>query len=88
MFAAADRSGQGSLEGNAAFEFFMQSGLQMQELATVYALADRNQDGKLNKFEFYIAMKILRNYQSGTYHGLLPPLLSVYSLCLFSLFIL
>ncbi|KAI6236441.1 BMA-ITSN-1, isoform a [Aphelenchoides besseyi] len=51
----------GFLTGDQTREFFMKSGLQPHVLGQIWNLADITHDGKLDRLEFAIAMKLIRN---------------------------
>ncbi|KAK4056084.1 hypothetical protein OIO90_002815 [Microbotryomycetes sp. JL221] len=64
-FDGLDVTKKGTIEGEAAVGFFMQSGLPMDVLARVWDLADIRQSGSLNKDEFAVALKLIRDRVSG-----------------------
>ncbi|KAJ8336341.1 hypothetical protein SKAU_G00396840 [Synaphobranchus kaupii] len=53
------------LEGDQARKFFLQSGLPSPVLAEIWALADMNKDGKMDRLEFSIAMKLIKMKLQG-----------------------
>uniref|UniRef100_A0A183CDS0 Intersectin-1 n=1 Tax=Globodera pallida TaxID=36090 RepID=A0A183CDS0_GLOPA len=55
----------GLLGGEQARPFFLKSGLPPIVLAQIWQLADVNKDGKLDRFEFSIAMKLVLNCLAG-----------------------
>ncbi|KAL3108428.1 hypothetical protein niasHT_015350 [Heterodera trifolii] len=55
----------GLIGGEQARPFFLKSGLPAIMLAQIWQLADVNKDGKLDRFEFSIAMKLVLNCLSG-----------------------
>ncbi|XP_074929675.1 intersectin-1 isoform X2 [Chelonoidis abingdonii] len=50
----------GFITGDQARNFFFQSGLPQPVLAQIWALADMNNDGKMDQMEFSIAMKLIK----------------------------
>ncbi|XP_051951880.1 intersectin-2a isoform X1 [Xyrauchen texanus] len=50
----------GHLSGDQARMFFLQSGLPTAVLADIWALADMGKDGKMDRLEFSIAMKLIK----------------------------
>uniref|UniRef100_A0AAY4AGL2 Intersectin 2b n=1 Tax=Denticeps clupeoides TaxID=299321 RepID=A0AAY4AGL2_9TELE len=50
----------GYVSGEQARKFFLQSGLPSPVLADIWALADMNKDGKMDRLEFSIAMKLIK----------------------------
>ncbi|KAH7731039.1 ITSN-1 protein [Aphelenchoides avenae] len=63
----------GFISGDKARPFLLKSGLPPQILAQIWALSDLNQDGKMDKLEFAIAMKLVRNAIAGMpLPGILP----------------
>ncbi|ORY88628.1 hypothetical protein BCR35DRAFT_350864 [Leucosporidium creatinivorum] len=64
-FDGIDTTRKGTIEGEAAVGFFMQSGLGMEVLARVWDLADIRQTGALNKDEFAVALKLIRDKVAG-----------------------
>ncbi|KAI6200427.1 BMA-ITSN-1, isoform a [Aphelenchoides besseyi] len=61
----AQRPVDGFLTGDQTREFFMKSGLQPHVLGQIWNLADITHDGKLDRLEFAIAMKLIRNVLSN-----------------------
>uniref|UniRef100_A0A914IB65 Intersectin-1 n=1 Tax=Globodera rostochiensis TaxID=31243 RepID=A0A914IB65_GLORO len=55
----------GLIGGEQARPFFLKSGLPPIVLAQIWQLADVNKDGKLDRFEFSIAMKLVLNCLAG-----------------------
>ncbi|CAD5221171.1 unnamed protein product [Bursaphelenchus okinawaensis] len=55
----------GYLNGEQARGFMLKSGLPPNVLAQVWNLADMNKDARLDKIEFAIAVKLIRNALSG-----------------------
>ncbi|CAD5227122.1 unnamed protein product [Bursaphelenchus xylophilus] len=55
----------GFLNGEQARGFMLKSGLPPNVLAQVWNLADMNKDGRLDKIEFAVAVKLIRNALSG-----------------------
>ncbi|KAK7165894.1 hypothetical protein R3I93_005850 [Phoxinus phoxinus] len=62
----------GFITGDQARNFFLQSGLPPPILAQIWALADMNNDGKMDMLEFSIAMKLIKLKLQG--HPLPPSL--------------
>ncbi|XP_055086190.1 intersectin-2b [Periophthalmus magnuspinnatus] len=56
----------GYVSGEQAKKFFLQSGLPPAVLAEIWALADMNKDGKMDRLEFSIAMKLIKLKLQGT----------------------
>uniref|UniRef100_A0A8C8LU22 Intersectin 2b n=1 Tax=Oncorhynchus tshawytscha TaxID=74940 RepID=A0A8C8LU22_ONCTS len=56
----------GFVSGEQARKFFLQSGLPSSVLAEIWALADMNKDGKMDRLEFSIAMKLIKLKLQGT----------------------
>ncbi|XP_035766352.1 intersectin-2a [Neolamprologus brichardi] len=50
----------GYISGEQARKFFLQSGLPASVLAEIWNLADMDSDGKMDKLEFSIAMKLIK----------------------------
>ncbi|XP_073440720.1 intersectin-1 isoform X2 [Dendrobates tinctorius] len=50
----------GYITGDQARNFFLQSGLHPPVLAQIWALADMNNDGRMDQLEFSIAMKLIK----------------------------
>ncbi|MBN3299389.1 ITSN2 protein, partial [Amia calva] len=50
----------GYVSGDQARKFFLKSGLPASVLAEIWALADMNKDGKMDRLEFSIAMKLIK----------------------------
>ncbi|KAM8975535.1 intersectin-1 isoform 2-T2 [Pelodytes ibericus] len=50
----------GYITGDQARNFFLQSGLHQPVLAQIWALADLNNDGRMDQLEFSIAMKLIK----------------------------
>ncbi|XP_059676577.1 intersectin-1 isoform X3 [Gavia stellata] len=50
----------GFITGDQARNFFFQSGLPQPVLAQIWALADMNNDGRMDQLEFSIAMKLIK----------------------------
>ncbi|XP_064191737.1 intersectin-2-like isoform X1 [Anguilla rostrata] len=51
---------QGYVSGDQAHKFFLLSGLPAHVLTKIWALADLNNDGKMDRLEFAIAMKLIK----------------------------
>uniref|UniRef100_A0A915CXZ7 Intersectin-1 n=1 Tax=Ditylenchus dipsaci TaxID=166011 RepID=A0A915CXZ7_9BILA len=56
---------QGLINGDQARPFFLKSGLPPNILAQIWQLSDLNKDGKLDRLEFSIAIRLIRNSLSG-----------------------
>ncbi|CAJ1048909.1 intersectin-2b isoform X1 [Xyrichtys novacula] len=56
----------GFVSGEQARKFFLQSGLPASVLAEIWSLADMNKDGKMDRLEFSIAMKLIKLKLQGT----------------------
>ncbi|CAL1603896.1 unnamed protein product [Knipowitschia caucasica] len=56
----------GYVSGEQAKKFFLQSGLPPSVLAEIWGLADMNKDGKMDRLEFSIAMKLIKLKLQGT----------------------
>ncbi|KAM9861208.1 intersectin-2b isoform 2-T2 [Aulostomus maculatus] len=56
----------GFVSGEQARKFFIQSGLPASVLAEIWALADMNKDGKMDRLEFSIGMKLIKLKLQGT----------------------
>ncbi|KAM7368020.1 hypothetical protein PAMP_014275 [Pampus punctatissimus] len=50
----------GYVSGEQARKFFLQSGLPASVLAEIWSLADMDSDGKMDRLEFSIAMKLIK----------------------------
>ncbi|XP_078619328.1 intersectin-1-like isoform X19 [Branchiostoma floridae x Branchiostoma japonicum] len=55
----------GFITGGQAKDFFLQSQLPPPVLAQIWSLADMNQDGRMDKHEFSIAMKLIQMKLKG-----------------------
>ncbi|XP_063737291.1 intersectin-2b isoform X2 [Eleginops maclovinus] len=64
----------GFVSGEQARKFLLQSGLPASVLAQIWSLADMNKDGKMDRLEFSIAMKLIKLKLQGT---LLPSALPI-----------
>uniref|UniRef100_A0AAQ4R393 Intersectin 2b n=1 Tax=Gasterosteus aculeatus aculeatus TaxID=481459 RepID=A0AAQ4R393_GASAC len=56
----------GYVSGEQAKKFLLQSGLPGSVLAEIWTLADMNKDGKMDRLEFSIAMKLIKLKLQGT----------------------
>ncbi|XP_054981789.1 intersectin-1 isoform X3 [Sorex araneus] len=64
----------GFITGDQARNFFFQSGLPQPVLAQIWALADMNNDGRMDQVEFSIAMKLIKlKLQGYQLPATLPP---------------
>ena len=68
IFAGVDKANQGFITGDQAVEFFSNSRLPEEILASIWDLADINGEGRLNKDQFAVAMYLIRQ-QRGTKDG-------------------
>ncbi|PIL33059.1 transporter [Ganoderma sinense ZZ0214-1] len=59
IFRAWDTQSTGFISGQTALEVFGQSGLDRNDLAKIWALADVDNRGKLNLAEFHVAMGLI-----------------------------
>eukprot|EP01125_Pyxidicula_operculata_P019258 TRINITY_DN696_c0_g2_i2.p1 TRINITY_DN696_c0_g2~~TRINITY_DN696_c0_g2_i2.p1 ORF type:complete len:813 (+),score=306.33 TRINITY_DN696_c0_g2_i2:18-2456(+) len=58
-FAQADPQRTGFISGQVARDLFSRSGLTTNDLSLIWKLSDMNNDGKLDKHEFTIAMHLI-----------------------------
>ncbi|CAH6792567.1 Itsn1 [Phodopus roborovskii] len=66
----------GFITGDQARNFFLQSGLPQPVLAQIWALADMNNDGRMDHVEFSIAMKLIKlKLQGYQLPSVLPPVM-------------
>uniref|UniRef100_A0A673T128 Intersectin-1 n=1 Tax=Suricata suricatta TaxID=37032 RepID=A0A673T128_SURSU len=66
----------GFITGDQARNFFFQSGLPQPVLAQIWALADTNNDGRMDQVEFSIAMKLIKlKLQGYQLPSALPPVM-------------
>ncbi|KAK3832828.1 MAG: hypothetical protein J3R72DRAFT_372686, partial [Linnemannia gamsii] len=72
IFSAWDLDHSGYISGERAREIFGSSGLPPTDLGHIWALADPNNHGKLNKDEFAVAMHLVYRKLNG---GDVPPVL-------------
>ncbi|XP_071238377.1 intersectin-2-like [Salvelinus alpinus] len=56
----------GYISGEQARKFFLQSGLPSSVLAEIWALADMSKDGKMDRLEFSVSMKLIKLKLQGT----------------------
>ncbi|KIN98721.1 hypothetical protein M404DRAFT_31043, partial [Pisolithus tinctorius Marx 270] len=66
IFRAWDAQGTGFISGQTALEVFGQSGLDRNDLAKIWSLADADNRGKLNLAEFHVAMGIIYRRLNGS----------------------
>ncbi|EQC29380.1 hypothetical protein SDRG_12843 [Saprolegnia diclina VS20] len=59
IFRQYDTDNDGFIQGHEAATLFQMSGLDRENLRTVWTLADRTSDGRLDVTEFYIAMHLI-----------------------------
>ncbi|KAH9842454.1 uncharacterized protein C8Q71DRAFT_732931 [Rhodofomes roseus] len=65
IFRSWDVQGTGFINGQTALEVFGQSGLDRNDLAKIWALADHDNRGKLNLAEFHVAMGLIYRRLNG-----------------------
>jgi epidermal growth factor receptor substrate 15 len=65
LFKKNDTDHDGFITGEQARELFSRSGLSNQELGKIWVLSDINQDQKLDRAEFFIAMALINRRISG-----------------------
>ncbi|TFY71306.1 hypothetical protein EVG20_g1705 [Dentipellis fragilis] len=65
IFRAWDTAGTGFIDGGTAIEVFGQSGLDRNDLARIWTLADQDNRGKLNMAEFHVAMGLIYRKLNG-----------------------
>lgn len=63
-FSTVDTSGRGVLSGEQAVQFFSDSRLPEDTLASIWDLADINSEGQLNRDEFAVAMYLIRQQRA------------------------
>lgn len=74
IFRAWDANDTGFLDGQKALEVFGASGLDKDDLAKIWSLADADDRGKLNREEFHVAMGLIyRALNGNTIPAQLPP---------------
>ncbi|KAG1867147.1 hypothetical protein DFJ58DRAFT_126782 [Suillus subalutaceus] len=59
IFRSWDAQGSGFINGQTALEVFGQSGIDKNDLARIWTLADTDNRGKLNLAEFHVAMGLI-----------------------------
>jgi hypothetical protein len=65
IFRVWDASNTGFIDGKTAIEVFGQSGIDRNDLARIWTLADVDNRGKLNIAEFHIAMGLIYRKLNG-----------------------
>ncbi|KIJ32426.1 hypothetical protein M422DRAFT_265756, partial [Sphaerobolus stellatus SS14] len=65
IFRAWDAKGTGFINGDTALQVFGQSGLDKNDLARIWSLADRDDRGKLAIDEFHVAMGLIYRRLNG-----------------------
>ncbi|CAK7897053.1 actin cytoskeleton-regulatory complex protein Pan1p [[Candida] anglica] len=65
IFGAWDTNKKGAISGDVAIGIFGKSGLGRPDLETIWNLADANNNGKLNKDEFAVAMHLVYRRLNG-----------------------
>jgi len=74
IFRAWDAKGEGFISGSTALDVFGKSGLDKNDLAKIWSLADGDNRGKLNLPEFYVAMGLIyRRLNGNEVPDILPP---------------
>ncbi|CDZ97229.1 RhoGEF GTPase [Phaffia rhodozyma] len=74
IFRAWDQQGTGFISGETAQEVFGQSGLNRDDMAQIWTLADADNRGKLNIQEFHVAMALIyRRLNGNDIPNVLPP---------------
>ncbi|XP_061140359.1 intersectin-1 isoform X5 [Syngnathus typhle] len=74
QFHSLSPTAGGYITGDQARNFFLQSGLPPPILAQIWALADMNNDGRMDIYEFSIAMKLIKlKLQGHPLPSVLPP---------------
>ena len=63
-FNSIDTAGRGVLSGEQAVQFFSDSRLSEEVLASIWDLADINSEGQLNRDEFAVAMFLIRQQRA------------------------
>ena len=59
LFEQYDKDGSGYVEGSEAVDLFTRSGMDIQSLKKIWALADKDNSNRLNKGEFIVAMYLI-----------------------------
>ncbi|KAF8321426.1 uncharacterized protein EI90DRAFT_3292698 [Cantharellus anzutake] len=76
FFSSLDPQGRGYIEGDVAVPFMLESRLSEQVLAQIWDLGDLNNDGKLTREGFAVAMHLISNQLAGKpVPDVLPPTL-------------
>ncbi|KAG1831681.1 hypothetical protein DFJ58DRAFT_244125 [Suillus subalutaceus] len=65
IYRAWDTQGTGFISGQTALEVFGQSGIDKNDLARIWTLADADNRGKLNLAEFHVAMGLMYRKLNG-----------------------
>eukprot|EP01129_Flabellula_baltica_P010499 TRINITY_DN4443_c0_g1_i1.p1 TRINITY_DN4443_c0_g1~~TRINITY_DN4443_c0_g1_i1.p1 ORF type:complete len:478 (+),score=130.32 TRINITY_DN4443_c0_g1_i1:20-1453(+) len=65
-YLSLDKNNDGYISTFEAKDTFMMSQLQKADLAKIVSLVDFDKDGKLNKLEFFLAMKLIIQRRKGT----------------------
>ncbi|CAH2354150.1 actin cytoskeleton-regulatory complex protein Pan1p [[Candida] railenensis] len=65
IFSAWDTGKKGSVNGDVAISIFGKSGLSRPDLESIWNLSDTNNNGKLNKDEFAVAMHLVYRRLNG-----------------------
>ncbi|KAG1749461.1 hypothetical protein EDB19DRAFT_1680127 [Suillus lakei] len=65
IFRSWDAQGTGFISGQTALEVFGQSGIDKNDLARIWTLADADNRGKLNLAEFHVAMGLIFRKLNG-----------------------
>jgi epidermal growth factor receptor substrate 15 len=65
LFTYADETKKGLISGQQAVQFFAKSKLPSPVLGEIWQIADNQDEGRLNKDQFYVALKLIALAQSG-----------------------
>ncbi|KAF8589690.1 hypothetical protein K439DRAFT_300209 [Ramaria rubella] len=65
IFRAWDTNGTGFISGETALQVFGQSGLEKNDMARIWSLADQDDRGKLGLAEFHVAMGLIYRRLNG-----------------------
>ncbi len=65
MFNAVDKTRSGSLSGGQARGILLQTNVPQASLAKIWALSDRDSDGRLGCEEFVLALYLCEMYATG-----------------------
>lgn len=81
LFAFADQSKTGEINGNAAVAFLSRSKLPVDLLRNIWTMADQPKTNSLDRYKFYTAIRLIQLFQNGQKatgpglqsHGILRP---------------